>query len=96
MPSLSQSKRDKIAEQILHHLFTIAPAAQFTSEIAKEIARDEEFTRSLLLVLQQKKLVIIISQNPQGADYKRRRRWRLSNEAYEAYRKHQPSSPKSL
>lgn len=89
MPRLSQSKRDKIAEQLLHHLFSIAPEASFTVTIAREIARDEEFTRSLLIDLKNKKLVVEIAQNPSGLDYKRRRRWRLSNEAYEAYKKHQ-------
>ncbi len=89
MPRLSQSKRDKIAEQLLHYLFTVAPEAQFTNAIAREIARDEEFTHALLLELQQKKLVIEVAKNKDGKDYKKRRRWRLSNEVYEIYKKHQ-------
>ncbi len=89
MPRLSQQKKDKIAEQILHHLFTIAPANAFTVSISRELARDEEFTLSLLLELQSKKLVVGITKNATGKDYKARRRWRLSNEVYEIYKKHQ-------
>jgi hypothetical protein len=89
MPTISKSKKDKIAEQILHHLFSISPESAFTVGIAKEIARDEEFTKVLLRELQSKNLVISISKNKQGKDYLKRLRWRLSNEAYSAYKKHQ-------
>ena len=92
MPSISQQKKDKISEQILHHLFTLAPSALFTSDIAKELARDEEFIKTLLQNLEKKKLVIQINKNPHGAEYQRRQRWRLSNEAFDAYKKHQISS----
>ncbi len=92
MPRLSQQKKDKIAEQILHYLFTIAPESAFTVSISRELARDEEFTRSLLEELQKKNLVVSVTKNPTGSTYLRRRRWRLSNEAYEAYKKHQSKS----
>ena len=89
MPRLSTEKKDKISEQILHHLFTISPESRFTSEIAKEIARDEEFTKLILTELRTKKLVAEIKKNSEGAQYVRRQRWRLSNSAFEAYKKHQ-------
>ena len=91
MPRLSKEKKDRISEQILHHLFTIAPEARFTSQIAKEIARDEEFTKFILSELGKKKLVAEIKRNNQGVVYSKRQRWRLSNQAFEAYRKHQTS-----
>lgn len=91
MPKISKPKQEKISEQILHHLFTVSPTALFTSTIAAEIARDEEFTKSILQSLKEKNLIIEINKNPQGADYIRRQRWRLSNEAYDAYKKHQSS-----
>ena len=91
MPSLSQQKKDKIAEQILHYLFTISPGSSFTSTIAKETARDEEFTKSMLQELQKKSLIVEVSKNAEGIDYLKRKRWRLSNQAYEAYKKHQRS-----
>ena len=89
MPRVSVKKRDKIAEQIIHQLFEIAPAALFTSEIAESIARDEEFTKAILLELVKKKVAVLISKNSAGKSYLKRRRWRLSNEAYEIYKQRQ-------
>lgn len=89
MPTISKEKRSKISEQILHYLFSISPESKFTSDIAKEIARDEEFTKSLLSDLFSKNLLVEVRKNPQGLDYKRRQRWRLSSHTYEIYKKHQ-------
>ncbi|MAE49338.1 hypothetical protein CMI48_00770 [Candidatus Pacearchaeota archaeon] len=89
MPQISQAKKDKIAEHILHHLYSIAPQASFTSHIANEIARDEEFTKKILQGLEKKSLVICIKKNPSGLLLKKRQRWRLSDKAYKAYSKHQ-------
>ena len=89
MPRISQKKKDKIQEQILHHLFSITPEATFTSRIAAELARDEEFIKVLLLELKTKGLVNEINKNSQGIQYSRRQRWSLSQQTYEAYSKHQ-------
>jgi hypothetical protein len=86
MPKISQIKKDKIAEQILHHLFTISPQSQFTSAIAKEIARDEEFTKVILQGLKAKNLITEINKNPEGIEYAKRQRWRLSSAVYEIYK----------
>ena len=91
MPKISQQKKDKISEQILHYLFLISPDSKFTVEIAKETARDEEFTKSLLQSLKSKNLIIEINKNPKGKQYSKRQRWRLSDKAFEAYSKHQNS-----
>ena len=89
MPKISQQKKDKISEQILHYLFSVSPEAIFTSAIGDETARDEEFIKSLLLNLKEKGLVIEVNKNQKGIEYIKRQRWRLSNQAYEAYKKHQ-------
>jgi len=89
MPKISQKKKDKISEQILHYLFSISPTSAFTVKIAAEIARDEEFTKALLSGLKSKNLIIEINKNQEGAEYLRRQRWRLSNQAYDAYKKQQ-------
>jgi predicted transcriptional regulator with HTH domain len=89
MPVVSKEKKDKISEQILHHLFTLSPESRFTSEIAKEIARDEEFTKSLLLDLSRKKMIVEVNKNKAGVQYVKRQRWRLTNQVFEAYKKHQ-------
>ncbi len=89
MPKISSQKIEKISEQILLHLFKSFPKQIFTSEIAKELARDEEFTKKLLLELEKKKLIIKINKNSKGLEYSRRLRWRISNKTYEIYKKHQ-------
>src|SRR3989344_4591687 len=86
MHQISQKKVEKIQEQILHHLFTISPGPQFTSQISEAIARDEEFTKSLLQDLKSKNLVLEINKNPEGTQYKKRQRWCLSDRAYDAYK----------
>ncbi|MFH1425303.1 MAG: hypothetical protein ABIG28_01050 [archaeon] len=89
MPPISRQKKDKIIEQILHYLFQQSPQPQFTATIAREIARDEEFTKTLLQEIKSKSLISEVSKNPKGKDYVRRQRWRLSNSTFEAYTKHQ-------
>ncbi|MEK6846715.1 MAG: hypothetical protein AABY16_00955 [Nanoarchaeota archaeon] len=88
MPRISKKKRSKISEQILSHLYELSPEPQFTNKIAQEIARDEEFTKSLLQELESNKLLVRITKGPQGQDYQRWERWRLSNAAFDAYKKH--------
>ena len=86
---ISQEKRDKIAEQILACLYQQFPKQLFTAEIARGIARDEEFTKQLLKQLWDKNLLIPIKKNPKGILFTRRIKWRLSNKAYDAYKLHQ-------
>jgi predicted transcriptional regulator len=88
---ISQEKRDKISEQILALLFQNSPKLLFTYHIAKEIARDEEFVKELLLDLKNKGLISEVNKNPQGISYKKRSRWKLSDKAYDAYKKHTSS-----
>lgn len=90
---ISDSKRDKISEQILAFLYSLSMRPAFTSHIAREIARDEEFVKNLLLDLQKKSLVAEIRKNPRGEQYLKRSRWKLTNEAYLAYKKAENSQP---
>lgn len=91
MPQIGSKTKDRINEQILAHLFTIAPRAQYTVAIARELARDEEFIKSLLVDLEKRKLVVKVTKNAQGFEFARRQRWRLSNGVFEAYQKMQSS-----
>ena len=45
-----------LTEQILHYLYQSFPNYPFTAEIAREIARDEEFTKTLLSLFKEYKL----------------------------------------
>jgi len=82
---LSQQKKDKIAEQILSLLYHSFPKQFFTAEIAREIARDEEFIKRLMFDLKNKNLVKDIKKNTKGIDFVRRIKWQLTSNAYEAY-----------
>jgi len=86
---ISEKKREKISEQVLAYLYSINPKPAFTSHIAQEVARDEEFMKTLLIELKNKKLVIEIKKNPKGIEYTRRSRWKLSDSTYQVYRQHQ-------
>jgi len=83
---LSQSKKDKIAEQVLSFLYHTFPKQPFTAEIAREIARDEEFIKKLLFQLKEKGFVIAIRKNKKGEPFSRRLKWRLSNKVYDVYK----------
>jgi DNA-binding IscR family transcriptional regulator len=86
---ISEKKRQKISEQVLALLYSKSPQALFTSQIAQELARDEEFIKKILLELRNKNLILEIKKNPKGKIYLRRSRWRLSDNTYTVYRNHQ-------
>ena len=86
---ISKEKKEKISEQILLYLYSSNLKSQFTSYIAREIARDEEFVKKLLFDLKKKGLVNEIKKNSQGVSYSRRLRWKLSDLAYKTYKEKQ-------
>jgi hypothetical protein len=85
MPKISVEKIERISEQILSYLYGVFPKLVFTVDVARDIARDEEFVKRLLLDLEMKGLVVRVAKNPKGEDFKRRMRWRISNRAYDVY-----------
>lgn len=85
MPRISKEKVEKISEQILSYLYGVFPRLVFTADVAREIARDEEFSKKLLLGLEEKGLVVRVDKNSKGEVYLKRMRWRISNRAYEVY-----------
>ena len=89
---ISNSKKEKIYEQILALLYLSSPKSLFTVNIAEEIARDEEFVKFLLLELKKKGLIIEIKKNSEGVPYLKRSKWPLSDIAYQTYKKHQIES----
>ena len=86
---LSEKKKEKISEQILAFLYSINPKPAFLSHIAEEIARDDGLVKNLLNNLKNKGLVIWINKNPNGIEYIRRSRWKLSDQAYKIYKERQ-------
>jgi predicted transcriptional regulator len=87
MPKISKQKIEKISEQVLLFLYSEFPKQIFTSKVAEELARDEEFVKKILIDLEKNGLVIKIDKNSLGYQYSRRLRWRISNKAHEIYKK---------
>ena len=82
---ISKEKIERIKEEILAILYKNSLKSMFTSDIASELIRDEEFTKALLLDLEKQKMVISVKKNSEGINYSRRIRWRLSSKVLEAY-----------
>jgi hypothetical protein len=82
---ISQKKKDKIIEQILYYLYESFPNYPFTAEISREIARDEEFVKKILVELNNKNIVTKINKNLKGTIFSRKIRWKLSNKIYDFY-----------
>jgi predicted transcriptional regulator with HTH domain len=89
---ISKEKKEKISEQILAYLYSVNPKPLFTFSIAREIARDEEFVKRLLLELKKNNLIIEIKKNPKGKEYIRRSRWKLTEGVYILYKNKQNSN----
>lgn len=89
MSKISKQKQEKVMSNIVSILFENSPEALFTSEISKIEGRDEEFVKKLLFDLHKKGLVLPVKKNPKGIPYLKRTRWRLSQQAFNAYSKHQ-------
>jgi predicted transcriptional regulator with HTH domain len=87
MSKLSLKKRELISQQILSVLYDSFPKSLFTAEISRLIVRDEDFTKSLLNNLYDKKLIISIKKNSKGVSYLKRNRWRLSNKTHDFFSK---------
>ena len=86
MTQISDKKINKIKEDILSYLFSITPKTAFVSNISTEIARDEEFTKRLMLDMEKKGLVVGVRKNSKGVVYQKRIRWRLNDKTFKAYK----------
>jgi predicted transcriptional regulator with HTH domain len=89
MPRISREKQNKIKEQVLYYLYSQFPKQKFTSDIAKELARDEEYMKKLLMEMHKDALITKIDKNSQGITYLKKLRWRISNKAHRIYSQNQ-------
>ena len=79
MPRISQNTRHRIAEQALGLLLEKYPVPMTTREVAKELVRDKEFTKTILEMLRGHGLVKTFGK-PAGAGYARWLKWQLTDE----------------
>ncbi|MFH0831969.1 MAG: hypothetical protein V1886_03860 [archaeon] len=84
---ISQQKQERIKENILGFLYQSSPKSLFTADIARELARDEEFIKKLLEEMLKQNLVVAIKKNAKGKEYSARAKWRISAKIYETYKK---------
>ena len=96
MPRISGAKEEKIKESLLQLLFQNSPKAMFTATLSQELARDEEFIKTIMLKMEQDGLVLPVKRNPHGKLYSRRIRWLLSQKVYEVYKKFNETSDTRL
>lgn len=85
MAKLSARTINLIKDDIISHLYNNQLRSYFTSQIAKEIRRDNEFALKLLSELQEQGLVEQIKKNKQGKQYLARIKWRIPNHVIKAY-----------
>lgn len=86
MSRISDTKKEKIKNEILSYLFENSPRSYYTYEISEELARDDEFVLKLLLDLEKKKLVKRLKKSTKGHNLTKKKSWTITNEAYEAYK----------
>ena len=87
MSNISEKKKEKLKEEILSLLFSSSPNALYTSRVAEEIIRDEEFTLALLEDLYKKNLVKKIDKNNKGKIFLKRKTWTLNPTIYDTYKR---------
>ena len=85
MVKLSNQLINLIKDDIITFLYNNQLKSYFTSNIAKEIRRDNEFALKLLLELKEQGFVEHIKKNKQGRQYLARIKWRIPPNVITAY-----------
>jgi len=75
MSKISFNTINLLKDDIISILYENNLKPIFTIEIAKELRRDKEFTKKLLLELKQKGILNEIKKNNKGKDYIKRSKW---------------------
>ena len=75
MVKLSSNTVNLLKDDIISILYENNLNPLLTMEIAKELRRDKEFTKRLLIELKEKGVIDQIKKNNKGKDYIKRSRW---------------------
>jgi predicted transcriptional regulator len=86
MPIISEKKIKRIKEDILSLLYENPAKPLFTSHIAEEMIRDEEFILRLLNELNKEGLIDKIQTNSDGKKFLARKKWTLKSNVYSQYK----------
>ncbi len=87
MPKISDKKVQRIKEEVLLLLYNNPAKPLFTSQIADEMIRDEEFILRLLKELNKEGFIDEIKRNSNGKNFLSRRKWTLKSNVYSQYKR---------
>ncbi len=85
MTRISKKREEKIKEEILSLLYENIKGMS-TYKISEEVLRDDEFVLRLLKEMYEKGIVKQVRKTGNGGEYKTKKMWALSKEAFEAYK----------
>jgi len=75
MSKISLNTINLLKDDIISILYENQLKPLLTIEVAKELRRDKEFTKKLLLELKQKGILNEIKKNNKGKEYLKRSKW---------------------
>lgn len=78
MVKISEKNIKLLQDDILSILYDQPLRPMFTNEIAKELRRDNEFTKKILLDLKEKGVVEVVKKSSKGYDYITHMKWRIT------------------
>lgn len=85
MVKLSGKTISLLKDDIISILYENPLKPLLTKEIANELRRDKEFTKSLLLELKQQGILSQIKKNNKGKEYLKRTRWLINQDVMNKY-----------
>jgi hypothetical protein len=80
MVKLSSKTTSLLKDDIISIIYENQLNPLLTIEIAKELRRDKEFTKSLLEELKKQDVLVEIKKNNKGKNYIKRSRWAINQE----------------
>ncbi len=86
MSKLNQKTLEKIKSEVLSVLYDHNDEGLFTAQIANRVIRDEDFIQNLMLELEKLKVAEKEKLTRKGCSFIRRKRWRLTKKAFDAYK----------
>lgn len=85
MSKISFNTINLLKDDIISILYENSLKPLLTIEIAKELRRDKEFTKKLLLELKEKGILNEIKKNNKGKEYIKRSKWLIKPDIINKY-----------
>ena len=86
MSKISPNTINLLKDDIISILYENNLKPLLTIEIAKELRRDKEFTKRLLLELKEKGILTQIKKNNKGKEYIKRSKWLIKPDIIQTYK----------